>query len=217
MTSPPTTSRPLDPGLWVILATPFDTGGEVDHASLVRQVDHAFAAGAVGVVALGVFGEAASLSLPEQQQVAATVARAAAGERVVLGVSGRSTAVVVEQGTAVLRAAAGAGADPGDLALMVQVTTPDEDALVGHLDEVHRRTGAGIVVQDYPSPAGSPFPRRPWSAWCDAARTSSPSRRRRRRPHRRSRNWSPAPRYRSSAASAGVGLVDELPAGRPAR
>lgn len=158
MTSPPTTSRPLDPGLWVILATPFDTGGEVDHASLVRQVDHAFAAGAVGVVALGVFGEAASLSLPEQQQVAATVARAAAGERVVLGVSGRSTAVVVEQGTAVLRAAAGAGADPGDLALMVQVTTPDEDALVGHLDEVHRRTGAGIVVQDYPLTSGVTIP-----------------------------------------------------------
>lgn len=151
-------TRPLDPGLWVILATPFDAAGAVDPTSMVRQVDHAFAAGADGVVALGVFGEATSLSLAEQQQVAATVARAAAGERVVLGVSGRSTSVVVEQGTAALEAAVGAGAERDDLALMVQVNTAAEDALVHHLDEVHRETGAGIVLQDYPASSGVHIP-----------------------------------------------------------
>ena len=156
------TPRPLDPGLWVILATPFDADGAVDHGSLAREVEHALAAGADGVVALGVFGEATSLSLTEQQQVAATVAqtlaRAAAGSRLVLGVAGRSTEVVVEQGLAALEAASGAGADRDDLALMVQVNTAAEDALVAHLDEVHRRTGAGIVLQDYPATSGVSIP-----------------------------------------------------------
>lgn len=156
------TPRPLDPGLWVILATPFDVGGAVDHRSLAREVEHALAAGADGVVALGVFGEATSLSLVEQEQVAETVARtvtrAAAGTPLVLGVSGRSTEVVVEQALAALGAAAAAGAERSDLALMVQVNTAQEDALVSHLDRVHRRTGAGIVVQDYPATSGVSIP-----------------------------------------------------------
>lgn len=153
MTTRPTT-RPLEPGLWVILATPFDTGGELDHGSMTRQVEHAFAAGADGVVGLGVFGEASALSLAEQQQVAGTVARAAAGRRVVLGVSGRTTAVVVEQAEAALAGALGAGADRDDLALMVQVSTGVEDVLVEHLAAVHRRTRVGIVLQDYPATSG---------------------------------------------------------------
>ena len=149
--------RPLAPGLWVILATPFAPDGSVDHGSLAREVEHAERVGADGVVALGVFGEASSLSLAEQQQVAATVARAAS-VRMVLGVAGRSAEVVVEHGLAALEAAVEAGADRDDLALMVQVSTAAEDALVAHLDEVHRRTGAGIVVQDYPATSGVSVP-----------------------------------------------------------
>jgi 4-hydroxy-tetrahydrodipicolinate synthase len=142
----------------VILATPFDVEGAVDHASLSREVEHALAAGADGVVALGVFGEATSLSLAEQQQVAATAARTASGTRLVLGVSGRSTEVVVEQGLAALESAAGTGAERDDVALMVQVNSAAEDTLVAHLDEVHRRTGAGIVLQDYPATSGVSIP-----------------------------------------------------------
>jgi dihydrodipicolinate synthase/N-acetylneuraminate lyase len=33
------TPRRLERGLWVILATPFDASGEVDHGSMARQVE----------------------------------------------------------------------------------------------------------------------------------------------------------------------------------
>lgn len=152
--------RALEPGLWVILATPFDGGGEVDGSSLVRQVEQALAAGSDGLVALGVFGEAAVLSLAEQRQVAGVVAgvAAATGTRLVLGVSGRSTPVAVEQGQAALDAAAQAGLDRDAVALMVQVCTRSAEALVDHLTAIHRSTGAGVVVQDYPATTGVTMP-----------------------------------------------------------
>jgi 4-hydroxy-tetrahydrodipicolinate synthase len=140
-------------GLWVILATPFDATGAVDHMSLERQVDLARAAGADGVVALGVFGEAANLSLDEQRAVAATVAAAADGVPVVLGVSGRATAVAVEQARNALAGAAN-GAAGAPARLMVQVNAPAPAAVVRHLRAVHDETGAGIVLQDYPATSG---------------------------------------------------------------
>lgn len=148
----------LDPGLWVILATPFTPTAEVDHRSMARQVEHARAAGADGVVALGVFGEAAALSLAEQRSVAETVAVAAGGLPVVLGVSGRSTAVAVEQGRAALESAASAGAERGSLHLMVQVSSTDVGSVAAHLAAVHEETGAGIVLQDYPAASGVQVP-----------------------------------------------------------
>lgn len=148
MSTPPRLAR----GLWVILATPFDAHGEVDHKSLARQVKLARGAGADGVVALGVFGEAANLSLTEQRAVAQTVARAAESMPLALGVSGRATAVAVEQGA---NALAGAGAGGADGAcLMVQVPSKDPAAVVRHLTAVHEQTGAGVVLQDYPVVSG---------------------------------------------------------------
>ena len=148
MSAPPRLAR----GLWVILATPFDATGEVDHKSLARQVKLARGAGADGVVALGVFGEAANLSLTEQRAVAQTVATAAESMPLVLGVSGRATAVAVEQGA---NALAGAGAGGADGAcLMVQVPSKNPAAVVRHLTAVHEQTGAGVVLQDYPVVSG---------------------------------------------------------------
>ncbi len=89
-------STPLERGLWVVLATPFDEDDEVDHHSLRRQVELAERVGATGLVALGVFGEAASLSSAEQGSVLHTVS-AATDLPVVAGLSARTTAVAVEQ------------------------------------------------------------------------------------------------------------------------
>lgn len=147
----------LKRGLWVILATPFDEHGQVDHSSLERQVALAKSAGADGVVALGVFGEAAHLSLTEQREVAATVGRVAAGLPIVLGVSGRATAVAVEQAANALEGArsdAPADAPADGLGLMVQVNASNPDAVVRHLAAIHAGTGVGIVLQDYPATSG---------------------------------------------------------------
>ena len=151
----------LRPGLWVILATPFDEHGTVDHGSMERQVHFARAAGCDGVVALGVFGEAAHLSLAEQRAVAATVVGAADGLPTVLGVSGRATAVAAEQAVNALEGAQSTApsgsfsegaADP--VRLMVQVNSGTAPDVVRHLRALHAETGVGIVLQDFPTASG---------------------------------------------------------------
>jgi 4-hydroxy-tetrahydrodipicolinate synthase len=151
-----TAAPPLARGLWVILTTPFDDRGALDVASTQRQVRFAKEAGADGVVALGVFGEGASLSLAEQRRVAATVAAEAGGTPLLLGVSARSTAVAVEQGQSALDAAREAGAV--DATLMVQINSPAPDVVAAHLTAIHESTGAGIVLQDYPVASGVHMP-----------------------------------------------------------
>lgn len=146
----------LGRGLWVILTTPFDDEGAVDATSTGRQVRFARDAGADGLVALGVFGEGAALSLAEQRQVVDTVASEAAGLPVLLGVSARTTAVAVEQAENALAAARGAGAD--DVTLMVQINSPRPEVVATHLRRVHECTGAGIVLQDYPLASGVTMP-----------------------------------------------------------
>ncbi len=149
-------TTPLGRGLWVILTTPFDDAGAVDPASTERQVEFAREVGADGLVALGVFGEGASLSLAEQREVVGRVAAAAGTTPLLLGVSARSTAVAVEQATNALAAARDAGA--ADPALMVQINTPAPDVVSAHLRRVHEETGAGIVLQDYPVASGVHMP-----------------------------------------------------------
>lgn len=142
----------LVPGLWVILTTPFTAEGAVDLASVRRQVRFARTSGADGLVALGVFGEAANLSLAEQAEVVAAVAGEAPDLPTVLGLAGRSTPVAVEQARSALAVA------PTRPSLMVQLNSPDTAVVVRHLSEIHDATGAGVVLQDYPLVSGVSMP-----------------------------------------------------------
>ncbi|QNN52292.1 dihydrodipicolinate synthase family protein [Nocardioides mesophilus] len=136
-----------------MLATPFHGPAlEVDTASLRREVEHYVGVPADGLVVLGVFGEGASLNADERRTVVATVAAAAPGTPLVVGVSARSTAVAVEQAQLAVEAASGSG--PRSVSAMVQVNSPDAAVLSRHLEAVHTATGAGIVLQDYPETSG---------------------------------------------------------------
>lgn len=144
------TPAPLSRGLWGILATPFH--GEalaVDVDSLRAEVDLYLRVPAQGLVALGVFGEAAALDSAEQAAVVATVAERAPGVPIVVGLSARTTAVAVEQARTAVEAAG-----PALAGLMVQANTGDPGTLVRHLTTIHEASGAGIVLQDYPVASG---------------------------------------------------------------
>jgi len=153
---------PLERGVWGILATPFDATGRVDTASLEAQVGLFARTRARGVVALGVFGEAARLDADERAQVAAVALTAALqhGLGAVIGITTLDRAETVAQArdaVAVATSVAGAAAlEPGGLlrGLMVQVPTDDGDELIAHMRAVHAETGAGLVVQDYPRSSG---------------------------------------------------------------
>lgn len=143
-------AKTLAPGVWGVLATPFHGRGQaVDHRSLRAEVRFYRQIGAAGVVALGVFGEAASLSVGEQSEVVATVAEAGGGMPVVAGLCPRSTAPVVEL-AGVLRDAGGAAL----IAVMAQVNSPDPETLRRHFGALHDGCGLPVVVQDYPVASG---------------------------------------------------------------
>ena len=140
---------PLTRGVWGILATPFDSNGALERAGLERQVQIYRDAGAAGLVVLGVFGEAAKLNSAEKRTAVAAVTEACEDLPVVVGLTGRSTAPVIEEGHEALSAA------KGDLSgVMVQVHHGDPEIVAEHLSAVSTSCGLGIVVQDYPLVSG---------------------------------------------------------------
>src|SRR4051794_14839752 len=109
--------RTLEPGVWGVLPTPFtEDAADVDHASLANTVELYGRIGVNGVVALGVFGEAARLTAEERNRVVADVARAMGADRVVVGLTSTDTAQVCDEARAAI------DASPVPLAaLMVQI------------------------------------------------------------------------------------------------
>jgi 4-hydroxy-tetrahydrodipicolinate synthase len=148
------TAEKLAPGVWGVLATPLTADGSaVDTESLTRQVQHYVRIGATGVTALGVFGEAARLNPDERRTVVRTVAAAAGDLPLVIGLSALDAEAACAEAENVL------GVLDRPLAgLMVQVGSPDPDAVVAQLTAVAERTGQGIVVQDYPVVSGVSIP-----------------------------------------------------------
>lgn len=138
----------LSPGLWGVLATPFDEGLDVDHASLRNEVASFAADGCDGLVALGVFGEAAALSADEADAVAHTVA-SGTDLPYVLGLSERSPEAVVAQARRLLDAVPRA-----PVALMAQIGDADVAVAAASLRRLYDATGIGILVQDYPVISG---------------------------------------------------------------
>lgn len=138
----------LFPGLWGVLATPFDDGLAVDLESFRSELRSFAADGCDGVVALGVFGEAASLSDEEADAVARTVA----GDSdlpFVLGLSERDPDGVVRQAQRLL-----AVTSRPPVALMAQIPDANPAVAAESLRRLYDATGVGILIQDYPVVSG---------------------------------------------------------------
>lgn len=141
---------PLAPGVWGILATPFDGPvGPVDVASLVTQIALYSKVGARGVVAVGVFGEAAKLSASERREVIAATADTSEHLGIVIGLTPLATSPAIEQAQAAVD-----GLGDRLTGVMVQVNSSSPDLVIEHLGAIHSATGAGIVLQDYPKISG---------------------------------------------------------------
>ncbi|GGO91841.1 dihydrodipicolinate synthase family protein [Wenjunlia tyrosinilytica] len=143
-------SAALARGVWGVLATPFHGPDlRVDRTSVERLVRLYHDCGATGLTALGVFGEAASLTPAERREVLSAVAAARGALPVVAGLTALATRPAAEQAAEAVAALGG-----GCAGVMVQVNTADGDALARHLGAVHDACGAGVVVQDYPLHSG---------------------------------------------------------------
>ena len=142
----------LQPGVWGVVATPFDPSLTLDRRSLDRLVGHYAGIGVEGLTVLGVFGEAATLSRAERSTVLRTVADAV-DLPLVVGLTALATAPAIEEAEAVLQVA-------GDraVALMVQVNSADPAVVTDHLGRIAAATGRPVVVQDYPVASGVTVP-----------------------------------------------------------
>ncbi|WP_332603184.1 dihydrodipicolinate synthase family protein [Arthrobacter sp. S2(2024)] len=139
----------LAPGVWGVIATPFlDRDLAVDTTSLDHLARHYESIGATGLTVLGVFGEAASLTLSERALVLETVSNATSLPQVV-GVTALSTQAAIDE---ILAAQAVSGMRFA--AAMIQVNSSIPKVVTDHLQTIRRDTGAAIVLQDYPAATG---------------------------------------------------------------
>jgi 4-hydroxy-tetrahydrodipicolinate synthase len=141
------------PGVHQVMATPFRPDESLDEASLPRLVDYAVAAGAAGVLVLGVMGEADRLADAERERVIG-LTLATAGDRlqVTVGITHGATVVTRERA----RAAARAGATA------VMVAPPPGSsagpALCDHFVRIADGLPIPLVIQDHPPSSGVKLP-----------------------------------------------------------
>ena len=137
-------------GVWGVLPTPFQQMTlDVDLPSLKAILDLYQRAGVAGVVALGVFGEAAQLTEHERALVVRAASESAGPHRLVVGLTTLTTAETCAEARQAVAAA------PEQLAaVMVQINSTDAGAVAAHLRAVHDACGLSIVLQDYPVVSG---------------------------------------------------------------
>ena len=133
-----------------ILQTPFDAGGEIDRASLVRLLHHRENCGCDGLFLLGVASEAMFLSRAEQEEIVGLVMRELGGRLPVLAAAyAPATAAVVELG----RLWADLGAS-GVVVLPPYATAPTDDTVVRHYAAVAAALDVPVIAQDEPNTSG---------------------------------------------------------------
>ena len=153
LSSAPKNRESLPPGVWGVVATPFQGSTlDVDLDSLAGLVEHYQGIGTTGLTVLGVFGEASSLTPQERREVLETVIDSTTLPLVV-GLTALATRPAIEE---ILAAQEVAG--PRLAAVMVQANSARAETVIAHLDAIHRATGAKVVLQDYPLASGVSIP-----------------------------------------------------------
>jgi 4-hydroxy-tetrahydrodipicolinate synthase len=143
-------------GVYSVLPTPFQAGGDLDMESLKRVIDLFVNAGVNGLTALGVTSEVARMNDGERVQVLETVVRHVKGRvRVVAGATADGLRTCIDY----TKFARDTGADA------VMISPPrmpklNSDAVVRHFAGVSAAVDIPIVIQDYPPVSG--YAMEPW-------------------------------------------------------
>jgi 4-hydroxy-tetrahydrodipicolinate synthase len=142
--------QPLPTGVWGVLPTPFHGDNlALDQVSLEAALELFTSAGTTGVVALGVFGEAAQLNDEERARVVSHTTGVFGANRVVVGLTSLDTTQACHEAVAAVRAAQAPLA-----ALMVQINSTSSEAVTLHLRSIAAASRLPIVLQDYPVASG---------------------------------------------------------------
>jgi len=138
-------------GTGVAIITPFDSQGNVDVAALKKIVKHQVEGQTDVLVVLGTTGETATLSEQEKDLIVKTVVSENAGKcRVVLGVGGNNTAVLVQQ----LENFKYAGVD-GILSVSPYYNKPTQEGIFQHYKALSKASPLPIILYNVPGRTGS--------------------------------------------------------------
>jgi 4-hydroxy-tetrahydrodipicolinate synthase len=142
-------------GVFTIPVTPFDERGEVDEASLQREVDWCVRAGAHGIVAPVNASEGPALTDEERKRVTRLVVEATAGRiPTVIGVS----ATGVQSSLLFTRWAKELGADAVIAMPPYGAKLADPEAVFGFYQAVaDAADGLPVFIQNWSGPAGTPM------------------------------------------------------------
>ena len=133
-----------------MLPTPFNTNGKVNTDPFSTLVDLAISSGCVGVVTLGVMGEAHRLSDLERRSVLKAVVQANKGRLMVTaGISSQSNHAVMERASEAEKLGANSV-----MACPPRFTKPNETEIFEYYSAINRATNLPIVVQDLPEQSG---------------------------------------------------------------
>ncbi|PZR14579.1 MAG: dihydrodipicolinate synthase family protein [Azospirillum brasilense] len=136
-------------GTYTVMITPFTPEGALDLPALRRFVDWQIEQGIHGLIPLGSTGEFLSLSDEEQEAVAETVIRQAAGRvPVLIGTGAEDTREAVR----LSRRAERLGAD-GVMIIPPFYSTPTEDELFHHYSTIAGAIGLPIMLYNNPATA----------------------------------------------------------------
>ncbi len=141
-------------GVFSIIPTPFDDGGELDEASLRSAIDYFLSCQVDGVFVLGVASESYFLSDEERRRIVKIAVDQVNGQRPVLvGAGHPSTYVAARQ----CEEFAGLGA-AAVVVLPPYVTRPDGDGIFRHYETVSKAVDIPVVLQDEPNSTGVVMP-----------------------------------------------------------
>lgn len=130
-------------GIFPVLQTPLDESGELDEASLVREVAFCMGAGAHGLVFPVLGSEFQFLSDGERQRLVEVVVGEASGQvPVVVGVAAPSAPIAVEHA----RHAAWVGAD-AVIALPPYIASPSEEEALAYYRAISQAAQRPVFVQ----------------------------------------------------------------------
>jgi 4-hydroxy-tetrahydrodipicolinate synthase len=143
----------IAPGVYNIMATPFDESGELDPASLGNLIEFQLERNVTGLTILGNLGEVRYLTDAERQQIVElTLTRVRGRVPVIVGMGfGGAHATIVHARRAEAAGAAG-------LMVAPPVGARGQDVIVDHYSRVGEATGLPIVIYDEPLSSGIVMP-----------------------------------------------------------
>ena len=143
----------VEPGVYNIMATPFDESGELDPPSLGDLVEFQLARGVTGLTILGNLGEVRYLTDAERQQIVELTMTQVRGRVPVIVGMGFSGAHATISHARRAEAAGAAG-----LMVAPPVGARGQDVIVDHYSRVGDATALPIVVYDEPLSSGVVMP-----------------------------------------------------------